>query len=84
LYSILIHPKVLKYLQTLKETDRRRLTRALMSLTDTPRGRASKKLAGTLNQWRLRVGDYRILYEVDDDLRTITVYRIRHRKDSYR
>ncbi|MCK9304260.1 MAG: type II toxin-antitoxin system RelE/ParE family toxin [Bacteroidales bacterium] len=42
-----------------------------------------KKLKGTKHSYRLRVGNYRILYEVDSSERLITIYRIRHRKDSY-
>jgi len=43
-----------------------------------------KKLKGTKHSYRLRVGDYRILYEVDSSVMLLTIYRIRHRKDSYR
>jgi len=43
-----------------------------------------KKLKGISNSYRLRVGDYRILYEVHNSLKVITVYRVRHRKDVYR
>jgi len=43
-----------------------------------------KKLKGTENSYRLRVGNYRILYEVDSYVMLLTIYRIRHRKDSYR
>ena len=53
-------------------------------MREDPRPSTSKKLTGTQNQWRLRVGDYRVLYEIDDTQKTVTVYRIRHRRDSYR
>jgi mRNA interferase RelE/StbE len=43
-----------------------------------------KKLKGTENSYRLRVGNYRILYEVDSFVMLLTIYRIRHRKDSYK
>ena len=43
-----------------------------------------KKLKGTMNSYRLRVGDYRILYEVEDVIKIITVYRVRHRKEVYK
>ena len=43
-----------------------------------------KKLKGTKQSYRLRVGSYRILYEVDPEAMLITIYRIRHRKDSYK
>ena len=43
-----------------------------------------KKLKGTEASYRLRVGDYRVLYEVEDTVKIITVYRVRHRKDVYK
>ena len=43
-----------------------------------------KKLKGTESSYRLRVGNYRILYEVDSFVMLLTIYRIRHRKDSYK
>ena len=43
-----------------------------------------KKLKGTINSFRLRIGDYRIIYDVDETLMQIKVYRVRHRKEVYR
>ncbi len=43
-----------------------------------------KKLKGTVNSFRLRVGNYRILYDVDNNSMKITIYRVRHRKDVYK
>jgi mRNA interferase RelE/StbE len=49
-----------------------------------PRPRGCQKMKDRENTWRMRVGRYRILYEIDDCTKTITVFRIRHRKDVYR
>ncbi len=49
-----------------------------------PRPIGSKKLKGLPNTWRVRIGDYRILYNINDKLQHITIYRILHRKDVYR
>ena len=49
-----------------------------------PRPTAAKKLRGPGGYFRLRLGDYRIVYRVDDRCRSILVTRIRHRKDAYR
>lgn len=49
-----------------------------------PRPYGCKKLKGLPNIWRVRVGDYRILYNIDDKQRHIIIYRILHRKDVYR
>lgn len=42
------------------------------------------KLAGKSHDWRVRVGDYRILYEVDDEERSVVIWRIAHRREVYR
>lgn len=57
----------------------------LQALSDTPLPRGALKLKGKeVEGWRIRVGDYRILYTVDDDKKTVNVYRIGHRREVYR
>ena len=60
-----------------------RLGRALIALADDPRPRSSEKLVGA-DAYRVRVGDYRIIYEIDDNARVVIVSRIRHRREVYR
>jgi mRNA interferase RelE/StbE len=60
------------------------VTRALDALSNEPRRPGARLLTGRERIWRLRVGDYRILYLVDDDVVTVLVIRIRHRSDAYR
>ena len=60
-----------------------RIMAEIRSLSETPFPPGCKKLKGSTASYRLRVGDYRILYEVDTETRTVIVYRIRHRKDVY-
>ena len=55
----------------------------LESLADDPRPDECKKLKGGRDEWRLRVGDYRVVYVVDDRRTVISVTRIRHRRDVY-
>ena len=43
-----------------------------------------RKLHGTDRQYRVRIGDYRVIYEVHEELKIVIVYHIRHRKDAYR
>ncbi len=58
---------------------------AIENLTSNPFPNTHyKKLKGATNSYRLRVGDYRILYNVEDKIKIITIYRVRHRKDVYR
>jgi len=56
---------------------------AINALPDNPRPAGSKKLKGQENRHRLRVGDYRVLYEIHKKEVVILVVRIRHRKDAY-
>jgi len=57
---------------------------ALRSLPNNPRPIGSRKLAGTKHDWRIRVGAYRVIYEIADSIRVVRVYRIRHRREVYR
>ncbi len=61
-----------------------RLIAALRSLEENPRPPGVKKLRGRENEWRIRVGDYRIVYEIHDRILLVIVIRIRHRSKAYR
>jgi mRNA interferase RelE/StbE len=54
------------------------------ALSRNPRPTGCRKLRGTRNLWRIRVGEYRIVYEILDGARLIDVVTVRHRKDAYR
>jgi mRNA interferase RelE/StbE len=60
-----------------------RVERAIMRLAENPRPRSARKLQGDIG-WRLRVGDYRVIYHIDDEAREVTVVGVRHRRDVYR
>jgi mRNA interferase RelE/StbE len=60
-----------------------RIRTAIDSLAGDPRPRGAVKLAGR-NDYRIRVGDYRVIYAVDDEERLIIVARIAHRREVYR
>jgi mRNA interferase RelE/StbE len=60
-----------------------RIMPRLEGLTSSPRPPGCKKLRGGDNEWRIRVGDYRIVYEIDDKARTVDVTRIAHRRQVY-
>jgi len=63
---------------------RGRIQRAIETLAQNPRTPQTEKLEGSLNAYRIRVGDYRILYTIEDHMRRVVVYRIRHRREAYR
>jgi mRNA interferase RelE/StbE len=67
--------------------DRQMLERAIAAidaLGDQPGPVGSRKLAGAEHTYRIRVGDYRVVYTIDDAGRTVTIERVRHRSDAYR
>lgn len=61
----------------------RRISERILALEDNPRPLGSRKLRGG-DAYRLRVGDYRVLYTVDDQARRILVYGVAHRREAYR
>jgi mRNA interferase RelE/StbE len=70
-------------MEDLPKVVRRRIEARISGLRNDPRGGASKKLV-MLPGFRLRVGDYRILYEIDDEQRAVRVAAIKHRREAYR
>ena len=73
------------------ERDLRRLPRPIflrfnhqiLALRQEPRPAGIRKLKGKFEGWRVRVGDYRIIYQIDDSARIVTIVRVRHRRDVY-
>jgi mRNA interferase RelE/StbE len=61
-----------------------RVVEKIRGLSENPRPPGCRKIVGSQSDWRLRVGAYRVLYEVDDTERTVTVMRVRHRRIVYR
>jgi len=61
-----------------------RIVRAVTALASNPRPDGCKKLSGSECAYRIRIGDYRVIYEVYDDVLIVEVVRIGHRKDIYR
>ena len=60
-----------------------RVVTEIQALAENPRPPGCKKLAGSKHDWRIRVGEYRVLYEIDDKAKVVRVMRVRHRRDVY-
>lgn len=73
-----------KDLKKLDPGIRRRVLFGIADLERDPRPSGCKKLVGETNAWRIRIGDYRVLYEVIDDVLVVTVVRVAHRREVYR
>ena len=83
-YGLQIRPSALEELHGLADRDRARVIRRIDSLAEIPRPRGSEKMAGTGREYRVRAGDYRVIYTVDDAARIVTVEKVGHRGDVYR
>jgi mRNA interferase RelE/StbE len=81
-YKIVFKESVAKELRPIPNRDIKRILEKIDQLADDPRPPGSKKLSGQ-EKYRLRQGNYRILYSINDEVVTITVVRIGHRKDVY-
>jgi mRNA interferase RelE/StbE len=84
MHEILLTPQAEKDLKRLPAETFRRVISDIRSLAQTPRPPGCKKLSGSRSDYRIRVGDQRILYEVDDVAREVKVLRVRHRREVYR
>lgn len=82
-YEVLLMPAAARDLRKLPPEIRPRLEQALVSLTE-PRQTGAKKLQGSEDRWRIRVGDYRIIYRIADSEEKVVVSRIAHRREAYR
>ena len=56
----------------------------IKALANNPRPPGCRKLTGSENDFRIRIGVYRVIYEVDDRARTVKIFRVRHRREAYR
>ena len=82
-YSLEIKPSAQKELDELEDPVFARIDTKILALASDPRPAGCKKLKGYKDQWRIRVGDYRVIYIIDDDSKTVTVTHVAHRRDVY-
>ncbi len=84
-YSLSIKPSAAKELQSISDkVTLTRLIEKVKSLATQPRPSGSEKLAGRPNLYRVRQGNYRVIYSVDDEARVVDVVKVGRRKDAYR
>ena len=83
-YAITFARSARRELETLDAVIVRRIITRIDGLAQEPRPPGSRKLSGEKNLWRIRIGDYRVVYGIDDRQRIVDIIRIRHRRDVYR
>lgn len=83
-YSVKFEPATLRQFHKLDGELQARLKPKIWALADHPRPRGVKKLQGFENRYRIRVGDYRVIYEIHDNVLLVLVVEVVHRGGAYR
>ena len=85
MYKIIISESALKQLYQLQKNVVKKIRVSIEKLSENPRPNGVKKLKGNEEDlYRIRIGDYRVIYSIDDGVRIIDIRKIGHRKDIYR
>lgn len=82
-YTINFKKSAIKELHKLPNKEVSRITKLIATLTENPRPSGCKKLKGYPNLWRVRSGNYRIIYSIDDQILIVEILEIVDRKDAY-
>ncbi len=84
-YRLLIKPSAGKEIEALdQKKDRKRIVNRIAALASEPRPAGCEKLAGAEERYRVRQGQFRIVYAIDDTSRTVEVVKVGHRREVYR
>jgi len=83
-YQVEIAPAAQRDVRRLPPEVIRKVDAVILDLEQTPRPHGCTKLEGSEDEYRVRVGDYRILYVIDDRAKLVTIAHVRHRRDAYR
>lgn len=84
MYEVLLERAAERDLRQLPADDFRRIISHIKALAENPRPSGCRKIVGSKNDWRIRIGNHRVIYEIDDKTRTVRVMRVRHRREAYR
>lgn len=83
-YTVVVSKSVQKQIDDLPSDMKERIADKIQNLADEPRPDGVVKLKGSDNEYRIRVGDYRVRYEIDDENQLVQLLQCKHRKDVYR
>jgi len=83
-YTVEFKPVAVRQLEKLPREVQTRLMARILALRDDPVPAGSKKMAAIPDTWRIRVGDYRVVYQVHREILLVLILTIGHRKDVYR
>lgn len=83
-YDVVVPLRVGKQIDALARADWRRVRAVIDGLSQEPRPKGALRLTGQHDTWRIRVGDYRILYAIEDDRLVVLLLKVAHRREVYR
>lgn len=83
-YDVILPKPVQKQLNSLPDTIRRQVVERILRLSENPRPPGVKKFTGLNNEYRIRIGDYRVRYKINDPSTQVVILHCKHRKDVYR
>lgn len=84
MYTIDVRRQAQRALDRLPANDNKAVLNEVHELANNPRPQGVEKVRGKSGWWRVRQGDYRIVYDIDDDQKIVSVLRIGHRREIYR
>lgn len=84
MYEVYLERRAERDLRRLPPNVFQRLLEAIHGLAANPRPPGARKIVGSQSDWRVRLGDYRVIYEIDEGVNAIRVMRVRHRREAYR
>jgi mRNA interferase RelE/StbE len=83
-YTIIFKPAAAREFRKLPQDVQRRLRPKIDALASDPRPPGSEKLSGSEDAYRIRAGDYRVLYRIEDNVLLVSVVRVAYRREAYR
>jgi len=83
-YEVLLERRAERDLKKLSQAMFYRVIPQIKELSENPRPSGCRKITGSKNDWRIRIGDYRIIYEIDEKEKAVKVMRIKHRREVYK
>ena len=84
MHNILLEKRAERDLKKLQAETFHRVIQQIKKLAENPRPTGARKISGSKDDWRIRIGEYRVIYEVDERTKSVKIMRVRHRRDAYR
>jgi len=83
-YDVYLERSAERDLKRLSAENFHRIITHIKKLAENPRPIGCRQIVGSKNDWRIRIGDYRVIYEIDEKAKAVRILFIRHRREAYR